>query len=84
MMVDSVNIGTGKNAKINNVRVAGKTGTAENPSGKDHAWFIGFAPAEDPQVAVAVLLEEEGSTGGSSAAPIARNIILEALRTINN
>ncbi|NLY67563.1 MAG: penicillin-binding protein A [Tissierellia bacterium] len=84
MMVYSVNIGTGKNAKINNVRVAGKTGTAENPSGKDHAWFIGFAPAEDPQVAVAVLLEEEGSTGGSSAAPIARNIILEALRTINN
>lgn len=84
MMVDVVSKGTGKNASIKNVRVAGKTGTAENPSGKDHAWFIGFAPAEDPKVAIAVLLEEEGSTGGSTAAPIARNIMLEALRTLNN
>lgn len=84
MMVDAVNIGTGKNARIKNVRVAGKTGTAENPSGNDHAWFIGFAPADDPKVAIAVLLEEEGTTGGQSAAPIARNVISEALKTIND
>lgn len=84
MMVDVVKYGTGKNAKIDNIRVAGKTGTAENPSGNSHAWFIGFAPAEDPEVAIAVILEEEGSSGGEAAAPIARNIILEALETINN
>ncbi|HHV47054.1 MAG TPA: penicillin-binding protein A [Tissierellia bacterium] len=84
MMVDVVNKGTGKNARISNIRVAGKTGTAENPSGNDHAWFIGFAPADDPKIAIAVILEEEGSTGGQKAAPIARNIMLEALNTINN
>lgn len=84
MMVDVVNVGTGKNAKIKDIRVAGKTGTAENPSGNDHAWFIGFAPAEDPKIAIAVILEEEGSTGGQKAAPIARNIMVEALNTINN
>lgn len=84
MMVDVVNIGTGKNARIRNIRVAGKTGTAENPSGNDHAWFIGFAPAEDPKIAIAVILEEEGSTGGQKAAPIAKNIMVEALNTINN
>ena len=82
MMVEVVRRGTGTNAAIKNVRVAGKTGTAENPSGKTHAWFIGFAPADDPQIAIAVVLEEDGSTGGKTAAPIARNIILEALNTI--
>lgn len=83
VMVEVVSRGTGKNARINNTRVAGKTGTAQNPSGNDHAWFIGFAPADEPKVAIAIILEEEGSSGGVSAAPIARNIILEALNTIN-
>lgn len=82
MMVEVVKRGTGTNASIKNVRVAGKTGTAENPSGKSHAWFIGFAPADNPQIAIAVVLEEEGSTGGKSAAPIARKIMLEALNNI--
>ncbi|CCQ97119.1 Peptidoglycan glycosyltransferase [[Clostridium] ultunense Esp] len=82
MMVEGVKRGTSKNASIKNIRVAGKTGTAENPSGKAHAWFIGFAPADDPQIAVAVVLEEEGSTGGQAAAPIARNIMIEAINTI--
>ncbi|GFN36236.1 peptidoglycan D,D-transpeptidase FtsI family protein [Tepidimicrobium xylanilyticum] len=82
MMVESVKRGTSTNASIKNVRVAGKTGTAENPSGKTHAWFVGFAPAEDPKVTVAIVLEEAGSTGGKAAAPIARKIILEALNTI--
>ena len=82
MMVESVKRGTSRNASIKNVRVAGKTGTAENPSGKSHAWFIGFAPAEEPKIALAVVLEEEGSTGGKAAAPIARSIIIEALNTI--
>lgn len=82
MMVEVVRRGTGTNAGIKNIRVAGKTGTAENPSGKSHAWFIGFAPADDPQIAVAVVLEEDGTTGGKTAAPIARNIMIEALNTI--
>jgi len=82
MMVAVVKSGTGRNASIKNVKVAGKTGTAENASGKSHAWFIGFAPADDPKIAVAVLLEEEGSTGGASAAPIARDFIIYGLNNI--
>lgn len=82
MMVEVVNRGTGTNAAINNVKVAGKTGTAENPSEKSHAWFVGFAPADEPEVAIAVILEEDGTTGGKTAAPIARNIIMEILNTI--
>jgi peptidoglycan glycosyltransferase len=56
-------------AKIAGVHVAGKTGTAETPSGSPHGWFVGFAPAEDPQVAVAVIIENAGQ-GGVDAAPL--------------
>ncbi len=52
------------------VVVAGKTGTAQNPHGKDHSWFIAYAPYEDPQIAVAVLVEN-GGFGASAAAPLA-------------
>lgn len=83
MMIGVVREGTGKNASIKNVQVAGKTGTAENSSGKSHAWFIGFAPASDPKIAISVILEEEGSTGGTSAAPIARDLIIYGLNNIN-
>lgn len=80
MMVAAVNEGTGKNARIKGVSVAGKTGTAENDSGASHAWFIGFAPADKPKIAIAVVLEKEGKTGGAAAAPIARELMKEALR----
>jgi penicillin-binding protein 2 len=50
--------------------VGGKTGTAQNPHGNDHAWFICFAPVEAPQVAMAVILENAGH-GGTQAAPVA-------------
>ena len=83
MMVGVVQSGTGRNASIKNVKVAGKTGTAENASGKSHAWFIAFAPADDPRIVVSVILEEEGSTGGASAAPIARDLIIYGLNNIN-
>jgi peptidoglycan glycosyltransferase len=56
-------------AKIPGVHVAGKTGTAETPSGNPHGWFVGFAPAEDPTVAVAVIIENAGQ-GGVDAAPL--------------
>ena len=57
----------------------GKTGSAENPSGDAHAWFIGFAPLERPQVVVAVAIENGGS-GGGTAAPIARMALEQAMR----
>lgn len=81
MMTSVVNNGTGKKAQIENVQVAGKTGTAENAPGKQpHAWFIGFAPADNPTVAVAVVIENAGNenseaTGGEASAPIARDVI---------
>ncbi|MFH1454292.1 MAG: penicillin-binding transpeptidase domain-containing protein [Armatimonadota bacterium] len=79
IMVDAVNKGTGTRAKIQGVSVAGKTGTAENPGGIEHAWFIGFAPAEDPEVLVCVIVEN-GGYGGVTAAPIARRVLETALR----
>jgi len=77
-MVAVVTKGTGKAASLPGITVAGKTGSAENPHGKSHAWFVGFAPAQEPQVAVAVLLENAGS-GGAIAAPLAREVIRQAL-----
>jgi penicillin-binding protein 2 len=62
--------GTGGMARIQGVLSGGKTGTAENPHGKDHAWYIGFAPFDNPKIAIAVLLENSGY-GGVKAAPIA-------------
>ncbi|MCK4597697.1 penicillin-binding protein 2 [bacterium] len=66
--------GTGRQAAIEGVAVAGKTGTAQNPHGEDHAWFIGFAPLDDPRIAIAVLVEL-GGHGGSVAAPIAGKVM---------
>lgn len=87
MMVAVVQRGTGTGAQIAGVTVAGKTGTAETGQADEapHAWFTGFAPAEDPQVAVAVIVEHGGSlgseaTGGRIAAPIARQVMEAALR----
>ena len=66
--------GTGTLAQVPGVTVAGKTGTAQNPHGKDHAWFICFAPVENPKIAIAVLVENAGF-GGSISAPIARELM---------
>ncbi len=77
-MVEVVKSGTGTAAALSGVQVAGKTGTAEVADAEPHAWFVGFAPADDPQVVVAVLVENAG-TGGSIAAPIARQVIAAAL-----
>jgi len=62
--------GTGKQAQQDSFTVAGKTGTAQNSHGEDHAWFVCFAPVENPEVAVVVILENAGH-GGSEAAPVA-------------
>lgn len=87
MMKGVVESGTGKKAAINGINVAGKTGTAENEltaqsKNKEHAWFVGFAPAENPQIAVTVMLEYSGSSGGSIAAPIAQRIMDEYLKKL--
>mgnify|MGYP001567789773 CR=1 FL=1 len=66
--------GTGALARIQGILSAGKTGTAENPHGKDHAWYVGFAPFDNPKIAVAVMLENSGF-GGAKAAPIAGMIM---------
>jgi penicillin-binding protein 2 len=62
--------GTGGAARVQKISVCGKTGTAQTPQRKDHAWFIGFAPVENPKIAICVLIENVGY-GGSFAAPIA-------------
>ena len=59
------------------LRIAGKTGTAQNPGGEDHAWFTGYAPADHPTIAIAVLVEN-GGHGGVTAAPIAQAVIRAA------
>lgn len=80
MMVQVVASGTGTRGQIPGVAVAGKTGTAQAPGGPPHTWFVAFAPAEDPQVAVAVLVERGGdvgdeATGGRVAAPVAKTVM---------
>lgn len=80
LMERVVTSGTGRRASVPGVRVAGKTGTAETTVGAPHAWFIGFAPVEQPTIAVAVLVEAggqmgESATGGSLAAPIAAQLL---------
>ncbi len=79
LMVEVVKSGTGTKAKISKVLVAGKTGTAEvGGDQRSHAWFVGFAPADQPRVAIAVMIENGGG-GGSTAAPIASRVLKKAL-----
>jgi penicillin-binding protein 2 len=66
--------GTGGLARVAGVAVAGKTGTVENPFGEDHAWFVAYAPAAAPEVAVALIVENAGH-GGSVAAPLVRQLL---------
>lgn len=95
MMVDVVNNGTGTAAQIAGIQVAGKTGTADNgPQRADgsylnppHAWFAGFAPAANPKIAIAVILENGGvngneTTGGLAAAPVAQAVMKAYLASI--
>lgn len=84
MMVTVVaaELGSGANAALPDVQVAGKTGTAETgeawTGALPHAWFVGFAPADDPQYLVVVVLENQGE-GSRWAAPLARDILAAAL-----
>ena len=81
MMVANVSDGAASGARIEGVDVAGKTGTAENGEREPYTlWFTGFAPADNPQVAVAVVVENGGGQGQSGsgdtiAAPIAKKVM---------
>ena len=81
MMVAVVQYGTGRPAQLPHVVVAGKTGTATNPQGRAHSWFVCFAPADRPRVAIAVIVENAGY-GADVAAPIARDVLQVALQSI--
>ncbi|MDR0544194.1 MAG: penicillin-binding protein 2 [Odoribacteraceae bacterium] len=78
-MKRAVNNGTGRRARVENITVAGKTGTAENPHGQDHSVFIAFAPVENPRIALVVYVEH-GEWGASYAAPIAGLLIEKYLK----
>ena len=81
MMKQVVTEGTGSALRDADYTAAGKTGSAQFETGKDsHAWFTGFAPAEDPRIVVTVIVEEGGS-GGQTAAPVARKIFDALLST---
>jgi peptidoglycan glycosyltransferase len=80
MMIAVVERGTGTVASLPNVVVAGKTGTATNPHGAAHSWFVCFAPADDPRVVVAIVVENVGY-GATFAGPIARDVLETALQS---
>ena len=69
-MVRVINGGTGQKAYVPNLSICGKTGTSQNPHGEDHSVFIAFAPVEEPEIAIAVLVENAGA-GNDVAAPMA-------------
>ncbi len=72
-VVDS-DTGTGQRARVEGVKLAAKTGTAQNPRGEPHAWFVGYAPADNPRIAFAVLVEH-GGKGGVIAADLSKQIL---------
>lgn len=78
-LIAVVSSGTGRASQVPGVIVAGKTGTVQNPHGEDHSTFIAFAPADDPQIAIAVYVENGGG-GGKFAAPIAGLIMEQYLK----
>jgi peptidoglycan glycosyltransferase len=81
-MVQVVAAGSGVNAQVPGVTVAGKTGTAQAGTGNSHSWFVAFAPADHPRVAVTVIVEH-GGEGFSVAAPIAGRILSAALPLVH-
>lgn len=82
MMVSVVNEGTGTSAYLDSVQIAGKTGTADKENNMLDAWFVGFAPAYDPDIVIALVVEDSDDTGGVVAAPIARDILSSIYQTI--
>lgn len=82
LMVLTTNEGTGRRAALDGIQVAGKTGTAQNEGEDTHAWYVGFAPAENPVVAIAIVIEQGGS-GGVDAAPMAKELFESVFENLN-
>ena len=86
MMIAAVASGVSSNGAIKGVSVAGKTGTAQNGKGEPYTlWFTGFAPANNPKVAIAVVIEDgggmgQGGRGNTLAAPVASKVMQAVLR----
>ena len=86
IMVQSVTKGVASNASVSGFKVAGKTGTAENGEGElVTLWFTGFAPASNPRVAIALVIEDgggrdSGASGNATAAPVARSFFQAVAR----
>jgi peptidoglycan glycosyltransferase len=82
MMGQVVKEGTGTAAALEGIDVAGKTGTAEvnRPCGPNQLWFIAYAPAQNPRVAIAATVECGTGSGGTVAAPIAKAVMQELLK----
>lgn len=76
-MREVVTDGTARAANLEGLEVAGKTGTAQNPRGADHAWFVCMAPAPRPRIVIGVLVEHGGS-GASAAVPVAVGLLKKA------
>lgn len=81
-MIQVVERGTGTAAKMPGLKVAGKSGSAENPMGDTHAWFVCFAPADNPRVLILVMIEN-GGAGGKVAAPIAAEILKKVFSNLH-
>jgi cell division protein FtsI/penicillin-binding protein 2 len=76
-LVTVVEGGTARASRIRELEIAGKTGTAQNPQGEDHGWFIAFAPADEPQIVVGAIVEF--GLHGSSVAPMVTRVIARHL-----
>lgn len=82
-MLEVVNSGTGTKAYLDGIQLAGKTGTADKAGGNVDAWFVGFAPAYEPKIAFALVIEDSQGTGGEVAAPLARDIVRDIFNTVS-
>jgi penicillin-binding protein A len=80
MMSRVVEEGTGTAGALSGIKVAGKTGTAEVPGGQNQAWFIAFAPVDNPKLAIAATVERTSGQGGTVAAPLAKRVLQVLLR----
>ncbi len=81
-MIEAVRSGSGKNAQIRGITVAGKSGTAQRNEQSNNAWFVAFAPAENPQIAVSVVIENVMDYGGVLAAPVAKEVMEYAIKEL--
>ncbi|MDD3839881.1 MAG: penicillin-binding protein 2 [Clostridia bacterium] len=80
MLINVVKNGSGKNFMINGIETGGKTGTAQVKDAPSHTWFTGFANGKNGYIVVTVVIENGGGTGGGQAAPVARDVAMEAIR----